>query len=366
MLPGRTLPNLATELKRQFDAKRDFKVPTQKLLAVPTKSGIQMQLAASGEALTLNPTKHAMRQIGTYQKIPADYFDRMASENPDLLAANVNSWFNLKPEVRMVRTLDNKLRAFLSDRYRVVDNWDVASAVLPMLFEVPEMKIVSCELTESRVYIKAVFPRIQAEIRKGDVVQSGVMISNSEVGLGAANIDPFVERLVCTNGMVASEFGQRRNHVGKQLEMDGDNAAEIYRDETLEMSDKAFLMRVQDTVKACITDAKFKLIVDRMKAATEMKIEAPVTEVVEVAAKRWSFTEGEKGNILNHLIAGADLSAYGLLNAITRSAQDTDDYDRSTQMEKIGGSILELQPAEWRAIAVKPELKTTKALQLAA
>lgn len=37
------------------------------------------------------------------------------------------------------------------------------------------------------------------EVRKGDIVQAGVMISNSEVGLGAVSIQPLVYRLVCTN-----------------------------------------------------------------------------------------------------------------------------------------------------------------------
>ena len=50
----------------------------------------------------------------------------------------------------------------------------------------------------------------------GDIVQAGVMISNSEVGLGAVSIQPLVYRLVCTNGMIVNDMGERRHHVGRQ------------------------------------------------------------------------------------------------------------------------------------------------------
>ena len=78
----------------------------------------------------------------TYVSLP-DY-QRMRDQAPELLAANVNEWFQQKPERRMVRTLDGQMRAFLSDRYRRLDNFDLALAVLPVLKEMGEgLKIVS-------------------------------------------------------------------------------------------------------------------------------------------------------------------------------------------------------------------------------
>ena len=51
---------------------------------------------------------------------------------------------------------------------------------------------MSCEVTENRLYLKVVNHRLEMEVRKGDIVQAGVMISNSEVGLGAVSIQPLV------------------------------------------------------------------------------------------------------------------------------------------------------------------------------
>ena len=68
---------------------------------------------------------------------------------------------------------------------------------------------------KAAMYIKAVNPRLQAEVSPGDIVQAGVIISNSEVGLGSVSIQPLIYRLVCSNGMVVNEAAARRNHVGR-------------------------------------------------------------------------------------------------------------------------------------------------------
>jgi hypothetical protein len=101
----------------------------------------------------------------------------------------------------MLRTLDGSMRAFLSDRYRRLDNYDLASAVLPVLKEMGEgLKIVSTELTESKMYIKVINERLELEVKQGDVVQAGMVISNSEVGMGSLKVEPLIYRLICTNG----------------------------------------------------------------------------------------------------------------------------------------------------------------------
>ena len=41
----------------------------------------------------------------------------------------------------MVRTLDGNARAFLSDRYRRLDNYDLLAHVLPMLRELPDARV---------------------------------------------------------------------------------------------------------------------------------------------------------------------------------------------------------------------------------
>jgi len=316
MKTGKSLTELAMELERQSSAKTDYIANTSALEMTPNG-----ELTIESDSHQEFPiTAHAHTQIAARLDIPAKYYNRMLNEAPELLAANVNEWFHSKPERRMVRTLDGSMRAFLSDRYRRLDNFDLAEAVLPILAEMGEgIKIVSTELTESRMYIKVINERLELEVNKDDVVQAGIVISNSEVGLGALKVEPLIYRLVCTNGMIAQDYSKRRYHVGRNAE-EGE-AYELFRYETLKADDHAFFLKVQDTVRAAVDVAKFSMIVDQMRSATEQQIEGNPVAAVEVLSEKFGYSTVEKSGILTHLMQGGDLSAYGLLNAITRTSR---------------------------------------------
>jgi hypothetical protein len=350
MKAGKTLQKLAMELDRQQAVKKDMIVDMGALSMDPGDTGLALQVTGGSMAAQYGINDIAHRQIGQTLKIPALYYDRMRTEYPELLAQNVNGWFARTPDTkRMLRTMDGTARALLSDRYRRIDNFEVASAVLPIISGMDGASVESCELTESRMYLKVVNPRVTAEVKKGDIVQAGIIISNSEVGMGSVNVSPLVYRLVCSNGMIAQDGAVRKYHVGRANE--GGEDFSIYRNETIEADDKAFLMKLEDSVKAAVNQARFAAIVDKMREATEATMEAKVVpQVVELASKEYGITEAEGKGILGHLIAGGDLSLYGLANAVTRQAQDVESYDRSTELEATGYKIITMAPALWRSL----------------
>jgi hypothetical protein len=63
---------------------------------------------------------------------------------------------------------------------------------------------------------------------------------------------------------------------------------------------------------------------------------------VEVLSNDFKYSTTESSGILDHLIRGGDFSAYSLSNAITRTSQDLDDYDRATELERERSRILSL------------------------
>jgi hypothetical protein len=245
----------------------------------------------------------------------------------------------------MVRTLDGTARAFLSERYRRIDNYEIAQAIFPMIAEMKGASVESCEITEKRMYLKVVNPRITTEITKGDVVQSGLLITNSETGLGSVNVMPLVYRLVCTNGMIAADSGKRKYHSGRTNE--GDDHFEIYRDETIKAEDKAFVMKLQDIVRATADSVQFERIVTTMRNGTTAKITGDVPAVVELVSKNYGILEHESQGILDFLIRGGDLSLYGLANAVTRQAQELKSYDRSTELEMTAWQMLSMSRRDW-------------------
>lgn len=70
----------------------------------------------------------------------------------------------------MIRILDGNVRAFLSYRYRRLDNLELCAAVLPVIQEMNGANIESCEVTPAHLYLKVVNRRLKTEVRVGDVV----------------------------------------------------------------------------------------------------------------------------------------------------------------------------------------------------
>jgi len=162
-------------------------------------------------------------------------------------------------------------------------------------------------------------------------------------------IDPLLFKLGCLNGMIINDAQMKRTHIGKGHDA-LEQAQEYFRDSTREADDRAFWMKVQDVIMASFDSVMFQRHVDAFNAAHNDKISSEPVKVVEVAQKRFNFTEGENNGILKYLFRDGDLSRYGLANAITRMAQDVDSYDRSTDLERIGGRIIELPKQDWELI----------------
>ena len=279
--------------------------------------------------------------------IPKKYYDRMPN---DLRAMNVNHWMRNEPKTRMIRTLDGYARAVVSSKYRPLDNFDLATAILPVLQEQTNMRVISCELTETKMYIKALFPEIEGDLdpKVGDIVKSGVVIQNSEVGAGALSAMKLAYRLWCLNGC-SSPIGMKRNHVGRIQSAEAE-AAELFSDATRAQDDKAFWMKTQDVVRSTVDQGSFDTMVQKMIATKSQELGDPVA-VVENTVKRFNMTEGEGAGVLAHLVRGGDLSGFGLMNAVTRYSQDIEDYDRASDFEKLGGEIIELNQSQWKEIA---------------
>ena len=351
MKSGRSLVNLAQELERQLVTKQDMVVPSSLMRCHTDEVGsCKMMIEENGGVGKYGITNLARRQLAEKLKIPFAYFERMRVEQPALLDRNVNTWLQTDNERRMIRTLDGQVRAVLSDRYRRLDNFDLAENVLPILQRLPDARFESVELTETKMYIKLVTPRLQYEMTPGDVVQAGIVITNSEVGHGTLSVQPLVYRLVCSNGLIASDRALRKTHVGRILQSD-DEAITVFRDDTLAADDKAFFLKVRDVVEAAVSEATFRQVVEKMKKTLDIKLTGDPVKTVEVLANRYTLNEIERVGVLRHLIVEGDLSGYGLVNAVTHYSQDVEDYDRATEFEALGGKLIELPASEWKGLA---------------
>lgn len=357
-----SLTDLAAELERRQAAKQDYLIDTRELTMLTSHEDEEGAVRSGPSELAIPrvgefvANEHTHSQVADRLKVPKRFYDRLRADYPALLDQTVNTIFRKEPERRMVRTYNwgddgggRVARAFLSDRYRRLDDFDLASAILPVLGEIPGLKIESTGLTETRMYIKAFTETIQREVKKvGDIVRAGLMIRNSEVGNGALTVQPMLYTLACTNGMVVGK-ATRKYHVGRQI--DSDDAFAVFRDETIKKDDEAFFAKVADVVRAAVSETQFNAIIAAMDEAVDTRPMDNPIKGMEVLAKRLDLSERESGSVLQHLIKGGDLTQYGALNAVTRAAQDQESYDRATDLEELGSTVLAMPRAEWEAVA---------------
>ena len=99
-------------------------------------------------------------------------------------------------------------------------------------------------------------------------------------------------------------------------------------------------MKVGDIVSAAVDEAKFQLTVERMRETMHIPLEHEPVQEVKLLAEKFQLTEIERSNVFHQLFKDGDISRYGLMNAVTAASKLCDDYERATDLERIGGEIL--------------------------
>lgn len=355
---------LAHEIARRAEAKKDLLAASSSIEMVAYDHDLRLQVGDShATGYKINGIAHD--QIGTHTGIPAKYYDRMKEEHPELLARNVNTWLREgdKTAKRLVRTMDGTARAFLSDKFRPLENEDLADAVLPVILDLG-LDVSSCEVTDRRLYIKVVDKTVTRELAlKGgtwgddrhvilrNVVSPAVTISNSEVGMGAVSVLGGYYNGFCSNLASFGERSVRKYHVGARHELASEEIYALLSSEARAATDAAVWHQIREVVKIAFDRARFDQLIDKVEGTQQDKIEGDPVQVVNLAAKKFGANEQEGKSILRHLIEGGSLTRFGLHNAVTRASQDLESYDRATEFEAIGGKIIELPRTEWHALA---------------
>jgi hypothetical protein len=382
MKQGRTLPDLAAELNRAANAKRDFIAPAGRL-RVESNGHTNLILHEAG-SYEVNEIAHG--QLAEYIGVPKGFYDRLRAATGELQVGTFEGdgrgqrierpLFDVvanrllrsrETDRRLVRTLDGKARAFLSENFSLdLDNYDVFAAAARAMEQAglcPD-DVAACEVTERRLYLKVVSPRLEAVIhpsnlhrehgghhflKEPQVVQAGFLLTNSETGLGSLSIQQTVYKLQCTNLWV-KEQAYRQRHLGKALQADEEGM--VYKSDTRQADAKARLLKIRDHIQAALSETKFRTLVAKMQETTEVKLERGPEKVVEVTARKFGLNQIEQEDVLRNLIEGADLTLWGLTNAVTATAHTAASFDRATEIEAIGGRFFALPAAEIKEIVL--------------
>jgi hypothetical protein len=256
----------------------------------------------------------------------------------DLTAQNVNAWLSKQSDSRLVRVADGRVRGLLSNRYRMLDNFDLAVMTMD-LAKKHNAQVQECSLTETRMYIKVVVPGYRDAIKAGDDVVPGLTVSNSEVGEGAFRVEPFLFRLVCVNGLIG-QHSLYKAHLGSRMEL----GELIYKDDTRKAADDALWHQVRDIIDSTFDKDVLQAFIAKFRDAQEIPLEKP-QEMFDTTARNLNISDKQKLDLFRYFAKEGD-TVFGLVNGITRLAQDFQDYDERVRLERYAGTILNRKAGE--------------------
>jgi hypothetical protein len=380
-LPERTLRkaelgDLVALLEQQHRQKIDLVAPLSSI----RYSGGQLEIGALDPVIDENgvtdvnglyrPTRTTDSQIGDQFGIPLRYMDKMRNGHLGLLDTNVNEWAQLAESknvlIRMIYGSDPNhpgtsglVRAVKSDRYGIRDNLDTVLAVLDGMREagLEANNFAGADITDDRMWFRIHAPEIfisapellegyrdpktgRTSRSVGDVVYAGVRVENSETGWASLKVIPEITVLACTNGMTINKAAHRQVHMGARM----DEGSIQWSTRTQEVANELTKNQVKDAIASFMTtDFLTKAVADITEVATT-ELTSP-EKAIEVVAKKLSYSDTEKQGILAAFIKGGQLTAGGILQAVTNHAQNIEDVTRSNEFGATGIEAMELAAA---------------------
>jgi len=140
----------------------------------------------------------------------------------------------------------------------------------------------------------------------------------------------------------------RANHVGRRVD---ESIEGLLSDSTRRLEDEVVLRKVRDVLRHAFDGAALQQFADKLSGTTQRHIEGDVTGTIQILGPSFGLQVGEQQSVLRRLIEGGDLSQWGLANAITRTAEDIDSFDRAVELETIGYKVIDLTNSAWDKIS---------------
>ena len=393
-----TLTDMVALLRTQRARRLDVVAPAAAVHANQGNlviSGTVQQMTADGitsAAGAYRPTAVADEGIAAKLGINLAYLRRLREHRPGLWDANVNGWLHGNdlagyPSddrsflIRLFQAEGDGLgvaRAVLSDSYKVIDNLDALMAALDGIRQAGiDVQFDGLDLTERRLYARVVAPQIRAyapallagyrspfggEIyipgrawtpgqaraaaaREGrgyepgaePVLFAGFVITNSEVGEGAWSITPRIVAEICGNGLQITADVARAVHLGAKHE----DGIVRYTADTLEKELALITARARDAVATFLSPQYLQSKVAQIEHKAGVPVRHP-EETVRQVAKAAKFSDDMADAILAHFIRGGQLTAGGVMQAVTSVAQTLDDADTAHDLEAHALKLMDL------------------------
>lgn len=277
-----------------------------------------------------------------------------------LIDDTFNVWMADTKAPHLIRTFHGEgeswgmARAILSQRFGCMDDLDVLLAALSGVKAAGvNIAVRSCDRTERRMRVRIEAPELTVAAphflrnyrspftgntgADNPLISAGLAIDNSETGGGATSISPYFTVLVCTNGMTATKDGFRRVHLGGRMA----EGLVDWSAETVRKNVELITSQAKDAVESFLNVDFLRTAVERLEAQAGAPVTDPVA-TIETVARKFSFSPDEQALILADFIAGGDVSAGGVMQAVTSTAQRVESPERAAVLEDSAFDVLAL------------------------
>ena len=223
---------------------------------------------------------------------------------------------------------NNVVRAIVSERYGVIDNVEAMEMVANALPSLNDALASHLFNDGDDIYGNILLPDYMKSEPDSDY-GVGIAFKNSEIRNSTFKISPFLFRAICLNGMIwgrmNSEISVDQRHMGK-IDLD------------------SLQVKITQAIKVALTQGNDMLTL--LGYAKQVKVTDPVAVIAQLARdEKMTIEQGKlwhKGYLDSLHERHGDVhekSAFGIINGLTRSAQDYTGASRE-EMETLASKIL--------------------------
>ena len=360
-----TLSAILEKIQTEAARKADYIAPTDALQVQTVEGNTNIVLEGNRGMPTMEfaTNEVAFQQLASNCDIDVRTARRLRdNENYSAEFDNlINKILVNEPKSKMLRTFDGDkplVRAIVSDKFKTFDNVDLVEAALPQLMESEaDWQIVNGTVTDSRLYMRLKSQNQVAEPAIGDAMANGIMLRNSEVGMGSVEVMQMVWTLWCLNGC-SSEKKTRHTHVTSAR---GTEDWSLLTSEAKDADNHALQLKLRDVVAGYTSRESFDHAVELFRSAHNDVVEnglANPAAVVDSVVKVLSLPKKSTGDIMAGLMqtiqqpgyTNKPISRATVVNAVTAVAH-TADPDSVDDWYQSGRAVLDLPSSQWDVIA---------------
>lgn len=293
-------------------------------------------------SLTLG--RHATEDVLSRFSLPKNFTTRLT---PDLYAPVVNHLMDQQATNKiLVRGDGDMVRAILGPRYKTIDNLTLVRILHELFAKNPDVRVKGWSLKEGNFSLRLV-DETKSLNEVGDL-RGGIHIANSEIGSWDTMVDPFIERLACSNGMVVyMKPGENaHDHVDYGCNTCGKGyhrTRQAIRIDRTVQDPEEFKQAIIGYATTALDLSKDGL--KEFAATQDINVNYPVA-LIEHLSKQEGFDKDVIDRVADAWYQEQAMNKFAVINAFTATAKEMDGEEKYAMEQFAGDLVFSCLPEE--------------------